>query len=198
MRKTTVVFKIEILDHLTRRRCYNQNFKCVAAEQTCLSLTSSRISNDRFLMTWLIWIWRYCNAVGNFRPSICVHITMRNMMPYSRFLFLWPRTCEQIWNRGADPAGVRVASFLHSISWTNGWILTKLPKTHYWDREKKWLDFDDIDLIFMVTPALWNFQILTKNIFSAPHLLYQMTDSGQTSHIVTLGWFKDLILVTFT
>ena len=48
MRKTTVVSKIEILGHLTRRRCYNQNFKFVAAEQTCLSLTSSHISNDRF------------------------------------------------------------------------------------------------------------------------------------------------------
>ena len=48
MQKTTVVSKIEILGHLTRRRCYNQNFKFVAAEQTCLSLTSSHISDDRF------------------------------------------------------------------------------------------------------------------------------------------------------
>ena len=58
---------------------------------------------------------------------------------------------------------------------------------------KKWLDFGDLDLIFKVTPALWNFQILTNKSLSAPHLLNQMTDSGQTSYIVTLGWYKDLI-----
>ena len=34
---------------------------------------------------------------------------------------------------GADPVSVRVASCLHSISWTNGWILTKLAQTHYWE-----------------------------------------------------------------
>ena len=42
---------------------------------------------------------------------------------------------------------VGVASCLHSISWINGWILTKFAQTHYWDREKKWLDFGDLDLI---------------------------------------------------
>ena len=39
---------------------------------------------------------------------------------------------------GADPVGVgvgvgvgfRVAHCLHSIPWTNGWILTKLAQTH--------------------------------------------------------------------
>ena len=31
--------------------------------------------------------------------------------------------------------------------------------------------------------------------FSEPYLLNQITDSGQTSRIVTLGWFKDLIRV---
>ena len=41
---------------------------------------------------------------------------------------------------GADLVGVyiRVASFLHSVSWTNGWILTKRAQTHYWERGKKW------------------------------------------------------------
>ena len=33
---------------------------------------------------------------------------------------------------GADPVGVHVASCLHSVSWTNAWILTKLAQTHYW------------------------------------------------------------------
>ena len=94
---------------------------------------------------------------------------------------------------GADPVGVRVASCLHSISWTNGWILTKLAQTRYWEGWKKWLDFGDLDFIFQATTAVWNFQILTQKSLSAPYLLNQMTDSGQTSNIVTFGWFKDLI-----
>ena len=71
---------------------------------------------------------------------------------------------------GADPVGVGnpVASCLRYISWTNRWILTKLAQTHYLKKGKKWLDFGDLDLIFKV--------------------LNQMTDSGQTSLIVTLGW----------
>ena len=78
---------------------------------------------------------------------------------------------------GADPVGVRVAPCLYSFSRTNGWILTKLAQTHYWEN---WLDFGDLDLFF-------------KKSLSAPYLLNQMTDSGQTSYILTLGWFKDLI-----
>ena len=34
-----------------------------------------------------------------------------------------------------------LSSCLHSIFWTNGWILTKLTHTHYWDGGKKWSDF---------------------------------------------------------
>ena len=97
---------------------------------------------------------------------------------------------------GVDPIGVgiSIAHCLHSvISWTNGCILTDLTETYYWERGKKWLDFGDLGLFFKVTPALWNFQILTKQNLSAPYLLNQMTDSGQTSYIVMLGWFKDLI-----
>ena len=37
-----------------------------------------------------------------------------------------------------------------------------LTQTHYWEGRRKWLDFGDLDLIFKVTPALWNFQILNK------------------------------------
>ena len=81
-----------------------------------------------------------------------------------------------------DPVGV--ASCLHSIYWTNRWILTKLAQTHYWEGEKKWLDFGDNDLIFKVTSALSNFD---QKSLSAPYLLNQMTDSGQTSCVVTLG-----------
>ena len=111
------------------------------------------------------------------------------------------------------------------------------------------LDFDDFDLIFKVTPALWmiqfqrrrpcslsalyllnqcldfdqtgtdtllgqgkdvvrfwwpwphfkghastlNFSNFDQKSLSAPCLLNQITGSGQTLHIVTLGWFKDLV-----
>ena len=79
------------------------------------------------------------------------------------------------------------------ITWTNRWILTKLAQAYYWEGGKKWLDFGDPDLIFKVTPARWNFQILLQKSLSAPYLLDHMTDSGQTSFIVMLGWFKDLI-----
>ena len=82
--------------------------------------------------------------------------------------------------------GVRIASCLHSTSWTNG-FWPKLAQTQYWDEGKKWLDFGDLDLIFKVTPTLWNFQILTKESFPAPYLLNQMMDSGQTLCIVSLG-----------
>ena len=38
---------------------------------------------------------------------------------------------------GADPVGfgVRLDSCLHSMTWTNTWILIKLARTHYWEWE---------------------------------------------------------------
>ena len=93
---------------------------------------------------------------------------------------------------GADlvGVGVRVASCLHSISWTNVWILTS--QTHYWDGEKKWLDFGDLDLIFNVTLALWNFQILTKKLVCT--LSLEPNDGFWPNFIYdNMGWFKDLI-----
>ena len=51
---------------------------------------------------------------------------------------------------------------------------------------KKLLDFGYLDLIFKVTPALWNFQILTQKSLSATYLLNKMMDLGQTLCIVSL------------
>ena len=50
----------------------------------------------------------------------------------------------------ADPVGfgVGVATCLHSISLLNGQILAKLTKIYYWEGEKCWLDFGDLDLFF--------------------------------------------------
>ena len=77
---------------------------------------------------------------------------------------------------------------MHSISWTNGWSLTKLAYTHYWEGRKKWLDIGDLDIIFKVTPALWIFKFWPKKAF-----LHPVSWTGQTSYIVTLEWFKDFI-----
>ena len=49
---------------------------------------------------------------------------------------------------------------------------------------KEVIDFGDLDLIFKVTSALFD-----QKSLSAPYLLNQMMDSGQTSYIVMLGWF---------
>ena len=35
--------------------------------------------------------------------------------------------------------------FLHPISWRNGWILAKLAQIYWWDVDKNWLDFGDLD-----------------------------------------------------
>ena len=85
----------------------------------------------------------------------------------SIILFLWhptpPPQTEGKWGHiafGADP--VSVANCLHSVSGTDEWILTHLVQTQYWEGGNKWLGFSDVHLIFMVTPALWNFQIFIK------------------------------------
>ena len=57
-----------------------------------------------------------------------------------------------------------------------------------------WLDFGDLDLIFNVKPALWLSNFDQKSL-SALYLLDQMTDASQTSHIVTLLWFKNLVRI---
>ena len=72
-----------------------------------------------------------------------------------------------------------------SISWTNGWILTKCVHNNYWNVEKKWLNFGALDLIFKVTPALWMSNFDKKNSWSAPYLLKQMMAYGQTTYCIT-------------
>ena len=86
-------------------------------------------------------------------------------------------------------------SFLSALYLLNQWVdFDQTCTDTLLGGGKKWLDFGDLDLIFKVTPAHWNFQMLTQNLrLSAPYLLHQMTNSGQTSYIVTLRWFKDLI-----
>ena len=45
---------------------------------------------------------------------------------------------------------------VHPISWIIRWNLFKPEQILHWDKEKKWLDFGDLDLIFKVTLTLWN------------------------------------------
>ena len=73
---------------------------------------------------------------------------------------------------------------MQSVSWTSGWILTKLAQTHYWEGRKKRLDFGDLDLIFKVTPALKCIKFWPKKSLSALYLLNQIKDSGQTLYCI--------------
>ena len=81
---------------------------------------------------------------------------------------------------------------VHSISWINRWNLTKLEQKHHWDGGKKWLDFGDLDLIFKVTPALWNSNLMEKSL-CAHYLLKQCLEFYQTSTDTSLGQGKELI-----
>ena len=72
-----------------------------------------------------------------------------------------------------------VSSCLHSIYWNNGWILTKLAQIHYWDGEKKWLDFGDLGLISIL--KFWPKKLVCT-------LSLEPNDGfWLTSYIITLG-----------
>ena len=75
---------------------------------------------------------------------------------------------------GSNPVGICiiVASWLHSVFWTSGWILTKLAQTHCFD-------FGDLGIIFKVTPALC--QMLTKKACLHPISWTNLRVSDQTS-----------------
>ena len=61
---------------------------------------------------------------------------------------------------------------VQSTSWINGWNLTKLAQIHHWDGGKKWLDFDDLYLVFKVTPALWNSNFLRKKAYAEGYIVF--------------------------
>ena len=47
-------------------------------------------------------------------------------------------------------------SFLSALYLLNQWMdFDQISQTHYWNGGKERLDFDDLDLILKVTPALW-------------------------------------------
>ena len=53
---------------------------------------------------------------------------------------------------------------------------------HHCDGGKKWLDFGDLDLIFKITPALWNSNFYRKSL-SAHYLLNQWLEFAQLAQI---------------
>ena len=88
---------------------------------------------------------------------------------------------------------------VHSISWINRWNLTKLAQIHHWHWGKKWLDFGDLDLIFKVTPALWNSNFDRKKLVC---ILYLEPIAGILpnwhTYIIRTRKRSDWILVTLT
>ena len=48
-------------------------------------------------------------------------------------------------SRSHDGLDGKKMACLHPISWTNGWILTKLVHLYCWDMEKNCLDFGDLN-----------------------------------------------------
>ena len=71
---------------------------------------------------------------------------------------------------------------LHPISWMNGLIFTKLVHLYCWDMEKNWLDFSELDPIFMVTGELR----LLENGLPASYLMKEWMDFDQTCTTILL------------
>ena len=86
-------------------------------------------------------------------PYFFLLLFSKSIVIYQRFCWKWnffnwlSKLCPPNWRGGGghtafgvDPngisVGVRVASCLHSICWTNWWILTKLAQTHDWEGGK--------------------------------------------------------------
>ena len=126
------------------------------------------------------------NRTNHFQQTKLVQVTS-----ITSFRYLVPPTEGE--GRNIVLVRILVGHCLHSISWTNQWSSTKLAHTHYWERGNKSLDFGDIDLIFKVIPALWNFQILTKKGCLHPISRNKWWILTKIHiYIVKLVWFKDL------
>ena len=80
---------------------------------------------------------------------------------------------------------------VYSISWINRWNLTKLAQIHNWNWGKKWLDFDDLYLIFKVTPAFWNSDFDRKSL-CAHFVLNQLMEFYQSTTGTSLGHWKEV------
>ena len=172
---------IPILKHFTHRFTFTLNYFTDSNEELLMKLLNSALS----LMKWIVSL-KSGSRLSEFRVD--------NLL-----------ITQFVGGGGGGGGGgilfsclsVCIASCLHSISWTNGRILTKLAQTHYWEAGKNLLDFGDLDLIFEVTSALWIIKFWPKTkklVCTLPVSLEQKWRILAKLHLlVTLGWFKGLI-----
>ena len=122
-----------------------------------------------------------------------------NIAPYIDIVLLCPPSTDGEWGHlafGADPecvgVGVRVSHY-SPLYLLNQWVDFDQTFTDILLEGRK-------EVITLVTLTSFSrsqehfeiFKFWPIKSLSAPYLLNQMTNSSQTSYIVTLGWFKDL------
>ena len=108
-----------------------------------------------------------------------------------RFWWPWPYFQGHYKDSKSEPC-------VHSISWINRWNLTNLAQILEWDWGKKWLDFNDLDLIFKVTPALWNSNFDRKKLVCTLYLEPMAGILKKTSTDSSLGQGKEVIRFWWT
>ena len=173
-------FKLEPPKHLRHLRKTKCILKCTRSPD-CIILFSIDRDTTLFAQQDLIAITSLyvCTDEQKVLPysyltgkNVCISFSDRKLKHTCNFIM-----SPQLKRRGGhiafgvDPVSVRVASCLHSFSWTNAWILTKLAQTHYWDGAKKWLDFSDPWPHFQGHTSTLKFSNFDQKSLSAPHLL---------------------------
>ena len=84
--------------------------------------------------------------------QICMDITFGHDKKLNRFWWPWSNFqghCQTLSTKIKPKS-----AYLHAISWTIGWNITKFASLYKSDRIRSVLDFGDLDLIFKVT-ASW-------------------------------------------
>ena len=122
-----------------------------------LTLFGKSEHQARHLLTTMEWLWFYHNWESNLHTLL-----LGIMSPQPK----WGDILLLVWI--PLELGIRVASCLHSIFSTNGWILTKLAQTHYWEGGKKWFRFWWPWSHFQGHTSNLNYQILTKKAYLHP------------------------------
>ena len=135
---------------------WSLNYKILSQKSGHWSLkTGGLLMQVKVIVITLGRTWRWSLSTG----GLLIEVVFRSSLTVSHF-----------------GVGIRIASCLHSISWTNGWILTKLAQTHYLDGGEEvirfwWLWWSWPH--FQGPTSTLNYQILTKKSLSAPYLLNQ-------------------------
>ena len=150
----------------------------------------------------LIWVYIVCPDLSIWKLTIFIEFVgkvpilsynIRNNVIFYTFIMspqpkgsggtycFWCRSC---W---------RLCSFLSALYLLNQWVDFDQTCTNtLLGVGKEVIKFWWLWPHFQGHTSTLNYQILTKKSLSAPYLSNQITDSGETSYIVMLGWFKDL------